>query len=93
MCGLTEDDVDPYDHTPIRLEVSIISPPSCGGRLSPKNLRVICSCCSEGLQDTAPPKPDRVHLLSQIRRATIDDQQAVLDWLLNKFGLVAAKKS
>jgi hypothetical protein len=45
------------------------------------------------LQNTALPKPDRIHLLSQVRRATLDDQQAVLDWLLGKFGLTAQKKS
>jgi len=30
-------------------------------------------------------------LLSQIRRATIDDQQAVLNWLLKKFNLNVEK--
>lgn len=56
----------------------------------------ICSECDEGLeglQNTALPKPDRIHLLSQIRRATIDDQEAVLGWLLGKFGLKAVKNS
>lgn len=42
---------------------------------------------------TALPKPDRVHFLAQVRRATIDDQEAVLEWLLGKFGLVASKKA
>ena len=42
---------------------------------------------------TALPKPDRIHLLSQIRKATIDDQQAVLTWLLGKFGMIATKKA
>lgn len=31
------------------------------------------------------PKPDRIHLLAQVRRATIDDQKALLEWLLKKF--------
>ena len=93
MCGLTEDDLDPYDKTPISLGVAFIVAPQSGGRKTPKNLRVICSCCSEGLQNTALPKPDRVHLMSQIRRATIDDQEAVLNWLLTKFGMVAVKKA
>jgi hypothetical protein len=59
---------------------------SKGGDDSPQNLRAICDCCNEGLQNTAPQKPDRIHLLSQIRRATIDDQEAVLGWLSKKFG-------
>jgi hypothetical protein len=45
----------------------------------------ICDECQEGLQNTTLPKPDQVWLLSQIRRATIDDQRVVLDWLLKKF--------
>ena len=52
----------------------------------------LCNECNDGLQNTALPKPDRVHLLAQIRRATIDDQEAVLNWLLGKFGKVAVKK-
>ena len=59
---------------------------SKGGDDSPQNLRAICDCCNEGLQNTAPPRPDRIHLLSQVRRATIDDQEALLDWLSKKFG-------
>jgi hypothetical protein len=58
---------------------------SKGGDDSPENLRAICDSCNEGLQNTAPPKPDRIHLLSQVRRATIDDQKAVLNWLSKKF--------
>jgi hypothetical protein len=52
----------------------------------------ICTNCNEGLQNAAPPKADRIHLLSQIRRATIDDQEAVLAWLQQKFGAPSAEK-
>jgi hypothetical protein len=93
MCGATTDDFDPCDGTAIRLTVDFTIPPNRGGEKSVNNMRLICSCCSEGLLGIALPKPDRVHLLSQIRRATIDDQEAVLSWLLTKFGMVAAKKS
>lgn len=93
MCGAGVDDLDPYGGIPIRLTVGFIIDPVHGGSISANNLRVICSCCSEGLRGIDLPKPERVHLLSQIRRGTIDDQQAVLDWLLTKFGLVAAKKN
>lgn len=54
---------------------------------------IICDECDEGLQNTALPKPDQIHLLAQIRRATINDQQAVLNWLLQKFDLEAKNKS
>ena len=48
--------------------------------------------CNEGLQNTARPKPDRIHLLAQVRRATIDDQETLMEWLLGKIGLIATKK-
>ena len=41
----------------------------------------------------ALPKHDQIHLLAQIRRATINDQEAVLKWLLQKFNLEAKKRS
>jgi hypothetical protein len=57
---------------------------------------ILCDECHgglEGLQNTALPKPDRVHLLSQVRRATIDDQEALLSWLLGELGLKAGKQN
>lgn len=54
---------------------------------------IICDECEEGLQNRATPKPDRIYLLAQIRKATINDQEAVLMWLLQKFGLETKKKS
>lgn len=86
MCGLAAGDPDPYDPTrKIRLTMGHIIDKSKGGADTPGNLRALCTNCNEGLQNTAPPKPDRLHLLSQIRRATVDDQLAVLDWLETKF--------
>jgi hypothetical protein len=38
-------------------------------------------------------RPDNINLLAQIRRATFNDQEAVLKWLLQKFGLESNKKS
>lgn len=70
---------------PVRLTIGHIKDKSKGGDDSAQNLRAICDTCNEGLQNTAPQKPDRIHLLSQVRRATIDDQEALLDWLSKKF--------
>jgi 5-methylcytosine-specific restriction endonuclease McrA len=58
---------------------------SKGGEDILSNLRAVCSNFNEGLQNAAPIKPDRLQLLAQIRRATIDDQKIVLQWLLRKF--------
>ncbi len=86
MCGIAASDIDPFNESrKIRLVMGHIIDKSKGGEDTPGNLRAVCSNCNEGLQNAAPPKPDRILLLSQIRRATIQDQQAVLDWLLTKF--------
>lgn len=88
MCGLAAGDPDPFggDRT-VRLAMGHIIDKSKGGDDSPQNLRAVCTNCNEGLQNTSLPKPDRIHLLVQVRRATIDDQRAVLDWLVKKFDL------
>jgi hypothetical protein len=94
MCGVAAGDPDPLGGSrTVRLTMGHIKDKSKGGDDTPQNLRAVCTSCNEGLQNTALPKPDRVHLLGQVRRATIDDQEAVLNWLLGKFGLVAQKKS
>lgn len=89
MCGLAAGDQDPFDMTrTVRLTMGHIIDKSKGGIDTPNNLRAVCTNCNEGLQNTAPPKPDRLHLLVQVRRATIDDQLFLLEWLQRKFGKV-----
>lgn len=94
MCGVAAGDADPLGGSrPVRLTIGHIRDKSKGGDDSPNNLRAVCTNCNEGLQNTALPKPDRVHLLSQTRRATIDDQRVLLEWLLKKFNLAATPKT
>ncbi len=86
MCGLAAGDPDPLNLArTIRLTMGHVMDKSKGGDDSQSNLRAVCTNCNEGLQNASPPKPSRILLLSQIRRATLDDQQAVLAWLLRKF--------
>ena len=86
MCGVAAGDTDLYNSTrTIRLTMGHILDKSKGGDDSAQNLRAICTNCNEGLLNTALPKPDQIHLLAQIRRATLSDQQVVLEWLLRKF--------
>lgn len=93
MCGVAAGDPDPLGGSrTVRLTIGHIKDKSKGGDDSPQNLRVVCTNCNEGLQNIAPPKPNRIHLLSQVRRATIGDQRVLLDWLLRKFKLVAMQK-
>lgn len=85
-CGLAASDPDPFHaDRKIRLTIGHIIDKSKGGSDVPTNLRAICTNCNEGLQNTALPTPDRIHLLSQVRRGTVDDQLAVLEWLTEKF--------
>jgi len=94
MCGVAASDPDPMGgNRTVRLTMGHILDKSKGGDDSMQNLRAVCMTCNEGLQNTALPKPDRIHLLAQIRRATIPDQEAVLKWLLQKFNMEAAKKN
>jgi len=94
MCGVAAGDPDPLGGSrTVRLTMGHIKDKSKGGDDTPQNLRAICTNCNEGLQNTALPKPDHIHLLSQTRRATIDDQRILLDWLLKKFNLEAKPKS
>lgn len=93
MCGVAAGDPDPFGgNRTVRLTIGHIIDKSKGGEDTPHNLRAVCTNCNEGLQNTSLPKPDRIHLLAQIRRATIQDQKAVLDWLLQKFNLEAKNK-
>jgi hypothetical protein len=86
MCGAAAGDPDPFHPTrTIRLTLGHINDKSKGGDDSPGNLRALCTNCNEGLQNTNLPVPDRIHILSQLRRATIDDQKAALSWLQQKF--------
>lgn len=94
MCGVAAGDPDPFGgNRTVRLTMGHILDKSKGGNDTPQNLRAICTNCNEGLQNTALPKPDQIHLLAQIRRATIGDQEAVLGWLLQKFNLETKKKN
>lgn len=90
MCGLAAGDPDPFgSNRTVRLTMGHIIDKSKGGDDSPQNLRAVCTNCNEGLQNAAPPKPDRLMLFAHVRRATITDQLALLEWLQKKF---ASKK-
>lgn len=88
MCGMGAGDPDPFNRSrSVRLTMGHIVDKSKGGEDSADNLQAVCTNCNEGLQNTALPKPDWIHLKAQIRRATISDQRAVLEWLVQKFNL------
>lgn len=93
MCGVAAGDPDPLGGSrTVRLTMGHIIDKSKGGTDGAENLRAVCTNCNEGLQNATPPKPDTVHLLAQIRRATRTDQEKVLKWLLQKFNLETRPK-
>jgi 5-methylcytosine-specific restriction endonuclease McrA len=67
MCGAAAGDQDPFNTgKTIRLTMGHIVDKSLGGDDTPANLRAVCNNCNEGLQNTAPPKPDRLELMRQV---------------------------
>jgi 5-methylcytosine-specific restriction endonuclease McrA len=88
MCGSAAGDPDPMGGSrKVRLTMGHIIDKSKGGEDTPHNLRAVCTTCNEGLQNIAPPKPALIHLLAQVRKATVSDQKELLEWLLQKFKL------
>lgn len=88
VCGIAAGDPDPYHpQRTVRLTLGHIKDKSKGGEDTPNNLKAQCTNCNEGLQNAAPPKADRIELLALLRRAAIDDQEAALQWMLQKFRL------
>jgi 5-methylcytosine-specific restriction endonuclease McrA len=86
MCGLTPGDIDPDTGRKVRLHIGHIKDKSLGGKDELSNLRALCSSCNQGAKNVTGEKPTAIWLLSQIRRAGLDEQRAVYEWLLKKFG-------
>lgn len=86
MCGLSPGDIDPETGRKVRLHIGHIKDKSLGGEDVLSNLRTLCSTCNQGAKNITTEKPTGLWLLSQIRRAGLDEQRAVHDWLVKKFG-------
>ena len=86
MCGAVAGEPHPYDKSRrTRLQIGHIVDKSMGGTDDPSNLRAVCSVCNEGARNLTLDRPSARKLLIQIRRATIKDQLAVLEWLKQKY--------
>lgn len=86
MCGLTPGDIDPHTGRKVRLHIGHIKDKSLGGKDELSNLRSLCSTCNQGAKNVTGEKPSSIWLLSQIRRAGLEEQQSVYKWLKKKFG-------
>jgi 5-methylcytosine-specific restriction endonuclease McrA len=87
MCGLTPGDIDPETGRKARLHIGHIIDKNLGGKEELSNLRALCSSCNQGAKNITHQKPNTIWLLSQIRRAGMDEQRAVFEWLGKKFGV------
>ena len=85
MCGLTPGDIDPATGRKVRLHIGHIKDKSLGGKDELSNLRALCSTCNQGAKNITTERPSEIWLLAQIRRANLDDQRAVYQWLNKKF--------
>lgn len=86
MCGAAAGEAHPYNPgRKTRLHIGHIVDKSQGGSDDLTNLRAVCSVCNEGAANLTLDRPTSAKLLMQIRRAGINDQLAVLKWLVAKF--------
>ncbi len=86
MCGAVAGEPHPFDLTKkTRLHIGHIIDKSKGGTDDYSNLRALCSVCNEGAANISPDRPSHLVLLTQIRRATKEDQLKILDWLQVKY--------
>ncbi len=83
-CGAAAGDYDEYGR-PVRLHIGHLEHHIHGGPEDDSNLKAVCASCNQGAKDLTVPPPNWVWLLSQIRRASRDDQIQALGWLRDKF--------
>lgn len=86
ICGAGAGEPHPHDPSrKTRLHLGHIVDKSMGGEDTPSNLRAVCSVCNEGASNITPDRPSLIKMKAQIRKATNQDQRALLDWLNEKF--------
>ncbi len=89
MCGLCLGDIDEYTGEPARFFADWIPNNGLKSDSQIPELRILCSTCNQGAKNITIEKPTAIWLLSQIRRAGQQEQRAVFEWLIKKFGKTA----
>ena len=86
MCGASAGDKDESNQgRPVQLHIGHIIDRSHGGKVELSNLRALCASCNQGAKNITQEPPKWIWLLSQLRRANINDQRKALQWLTMKF--------
>lgn len=85
MCGLAPGETDATTGRRARVHVRHIVERRAGGKDELSNLLASCSICLDGRRQMETVATSENWLLSQVRRAGIDEQRAVLNWLQTKF--------
>jgi 5-methylcytosine-specific restriction endonuclease McrA len=86
MCGAVAAEPHPFElDRKTRLHIGHIVDKTQGGSDDPSNLRALCSVCNEGAANITADRPSLIKLLTQVRRATNEDQIGLLNWLIRKF--------
>ena len=86
MCGAALGDIDDLTGRKVRLHLGEIKVESLGSLNGLPDIQTLCTSCKEGRKNFTGEKPTAIWLLSQVRRAGQDEQLAVFEWLLKKFG-------
>jgi 5-methylcytosine-specific restriction endonuclease McrA len=87
MCGKAAGEIDEETGRKVRLHIGHIVDKSLGGRDELGNLRTLCSTCNQGAKNVTAEKPSAIWLLAQVRRAGVEEQSVVYEFLRKKFGL------
>ncbi len=84
MCGIGAGEIMENGQK-ARLHIAHIVDHDHGGKEELSNLRAMCSLCNQGAKNLVQEPPSWAWLLSQLRRASQDNQKAALKWLESKF--------
>lgn len=91
MCGISIGDIDEYTGEQAEFRAALVPNNGLGIVSIAPNLRILCSTCNQGAKNVTGEKPSTIWLLSQVRRAGIDEQKAVFKFLSKKFNVSVGK--
>ena len=86
MCGVSTSDVDERTGSGPVFRADMVPNNGLGIPSGIPELRILCSTCNQGAKNIKGEKLTAIWLLSQVRRAGMQEQKAVFEWLSKKFG-------